>query len=122
MIAGAVGDDLDATIRLELTGRKGREMVDAVVDTGFSGFLTLPSNIVEALGLSWLGREEGLLADGAVCIFDVYIATVLWNGNDRGIEVEVASNQPLIGMGMLHGHSLRIDVVNGGLVSIESLP
>lgn len=122
MILGNVNEELEAAISLDIEGRKGREQINALIDTGFSGFLTLTPLIVAALGLSWLGREEGVLADGTICLFDVYIATVLLNGKPCTVEVEVANNPPLIGMGLLHGHSLRVDVVSGGIVSIEALP
>ena len=32
------------------------QLVDAVIDTGFSGFLTLPSDMISTLGLSWEGQ------------------------------------------------------------------
>jgi hypothetical protein len=35
--------------------------------------------------------------------------------------VEVAETMPLLGMELLRGHELRIDVLPGGIVSIRSL-
>lgn len=49
MIAGHVNADREAIIRLEVRGRTGRvQKVDAVIDTGFDGWLSLPpSQIVQ---------------------------------------------------------------------------
>ena len=49
----------------------------------------------------------------------MYIGTVMWNGQYRTIEVDEA--EPLTGMGLLRGHSLRMDVVEDGTVKIEAL-
>lgn len=37
------------------------EEIEAIIDTGVTGFLTLPSDRVAALGLSWLSRQPGIL-------------------------------------------------------------
>ena len=37
------------------------------------------------------------------------------------IEVDEAETEPLAGMGLLRGHSLRVDVVENGIVRIEAL-
>ena len=77
MIIGMVNANREATIRLEVIGPPGHPQdIEAVIDTGFTGFLTLPPALVTALGLSWLCRQPGILADGRVEYFDVYIATV----------------------------------------------
>jgi clan AA aspartic protease len=86
MITGVVNAEGEATIRLTVLGPSGQQAVEAVIDTGFSGFLTLPFTIVASLGLPWLRREHGLLADGAVYLFDVYRPTVILDGQPRGIE------------------------------------
>jgi clan AA aspartic protease len=91
-------------------------------DTGFTGFLTLPAVLIAALGLPWLCRQPGILADGSVDVFDVYTATVLWDGQSRTVEVEAADAEPLVGMSLLDYHSLRIDVLAGGVVTIMALP
>jgi clan AA aspartic protease len=96
--------------------------VDGVIDTGFSGDLTLPTAIIASLGLTWLGREPRILADGSTDLFDVYSATVVWDGQPRPIEVQAPNTQPLVGMNLLHRHSLRMEVVNGGSVEIIALP
>jgi predicted aspartyl protease len=93
-----------------------------VIDTGFSGDLTLPTAVIMSLGLVWLGREPGILADGSTDLFDVYSAVALWDGQPRSVEVEAANTQPLVGMNLLHRHSLRLEVVNGGAVEINALP
>ena len=67
-------------------------------------------------------RQPGMLADGRVEYFDVYIATVIWDGQPRPVEVEVAGTEPLVGMSLLEHQALRIDALNGGMVTITALP
>jgi hypothetical protein len=47
---------------------------------------------------------------------------VIWDGQPRTVEVEAADTEPLVGMSLLEHHALRIDVLNGGIVSITALP
>ena len=65
--------------------------------------------------------ESRLIADGSIHIFDEYIGTVLWNDEVRTVEVAAAETDPLVGMGLLRGYSLSVDVVENGAVMIESL-
>ena len=123
MITGMVNADIEAVIQLVVVGpNRQQRTVDAVIDTGFSGDLTLSTAAIASLSLTWLGRELGILADGSTDLFDVYSAVVLWDGQPRSIEVEAANTQPLVGMNLLHRHSLHMEVVNGGPLQISSLP
>ena len=123
MITGMVNADIEAVIQLVVVGpNRQQRTVDPVIDTGFSGDLTLSTAVIASLSLTWLGRELGILADGSTDLFDVYSAVVLWDGQQRSIEVEAANTQPLVGMNLLHRHSLHMEVVNGGPVQISSLP
>jgi len=61
-------------------------------------------------------------ADGSIDVFDVYVATVIWDGRRRTVEVEAADTEPLVGMSLLDRQSLQIDVVGGGVVTITALP
>ena len=123
MIIGVVNANREATIPLVVMGLQGHQQdVEAIIDTGFTGFLTLPPPLVMALGLSWLCRQPGILADGRVEFFDVYVVTVLWDGQPRTVEVEAAGTEPLVGMSLLDRHALYIDVLRGGRVTITGLP
>lgn len=123
MITGVVNADREATIRLVVISPSGEQQeIEAIIDTGFTGFLTLPAVLIAALGLPWLCRQPGILADGSVDVFDVYTATVLWDGQSRTVGVEAADAEPLVGMSLLDHHSLRIDVLAGGVVTITALP
>lgn len=123
MITGAVDANREAIIHLVAIGPSGQQQeIEAIIDTGFTGFLTLPTTFVTVLGLSWLCRQPGILADGSIEFFDVYTVTVIWDGQPRTVEVEAADAEPLVGMGMLDRHSLRIDVLTGGVVTIRALP
>lgn len=123
MIAGMVNASREATIRLMVLGPQGlQQEIEAIIDTGFTGFLTLPLPLVTTLGLAWLCRQPGIVADGRVEYFDVYVATVIWDGQPRTVEVEAADTEPLVGMSLLEHHALRIDVLNGGTVTITALP
>ncbi len=122
MIEGTVNENYEATIRLTLRGvARGEREIEAIIDTGFTGYLTLPTALIDRLALSWKGRSQALIADGSIHIFDEYIGTVLWNEQDRTVEVAAADTTPLVGMGLLRRHSLRVDVVANGEVKIEEL-
>ena len=74
MITGTVNADCEAVILLVVVGpNRQQRTVDGVIDTGFSGDLTLPTEVIALLGLTWLGREPGILADGSTDLFDVLI-------------------------------------------------
>jgi clan AA aspartic protease len=122
MIRGSVSPKREARIQITMRGPSGTELpVDAVIDTGFTGPLTLPSNTIAALGLRRQGRERALLADGSEIVLRVYQATVMWDHRLLQIVVYQADGDALVGMSLLHGSELRIQVVDGGDVTISPL-
>ena len=123
MITGHVTAYREAIISLNVGGPKNRERpIDAVVDTGFNGFLTLPASLIQELGLVWRRRGRAMLADGRDSLFDIYEATVTWNSRPRRIAVDEADCDPLVGMSLLYGCELTVQVVDGGRVVIYPLP
>ena len=123
MIEGTVTADGEAIVPPVVLGADGREhLVECVIDTCFSGSLTLPQDLIATLGLAWLGRSEGMLADGSLHEFHLYAATILWGDRPRTIETDAANIEPLIGMALLRGHKVEMHVIEGGLVEIEALP
>jgi clan AA aspartic protease len=122
-MTGTVNAALEAVLPLTVSGPSGQSAdLEAVIDTGFTAFLTLPPSIVAALGLPWVSTQQVLLADGNVHAFDVFQATVFWDGQPRTVEVEAVDVQPLLGMRMLYRSAFHMDVVNGGAVTINALP
>jgi clan AA aspartic protease len=123
MIQGIVNARHEAVVRLRVRGPSGVESdVDVIVDSGFTSSLTLPMALVTALGLVRQSGGTAVLADGSVRQFDIFSAEVAWGGTWRAVLVSVVGNEPLLGMRLLAGHKLVIDVVPGGLVEILPLP
>src|SRR6266542_7117278 len=122
MITGVVTDDRQAVIRLTVRGPAGQEQeIEAIIDTGFDGWLSLPSFLVSRLGLVWRRRGHALLEDGRESVFDIYEATVDWDGEMRRIPVDEAETVPLLGMSLLEGYELTVRVQPGGNVTIRAL-
>ena len=121
MILGTVNDAYEAAIPLTVRGPMGQSReVEAVIDTGFTGFLSLPSALATELGLPFLTNESAFLADGSLVRFNVHDATVLWDGQPRRIYAHLSDTTPLIGMRMLDNHDLSIQVRDGGRVVIRA--
>lgn len=121
-IVGRVNASHEAIISLHVGGFGNRHRIDAVVDTVFNGFLTLPARLVQELDLVWRRRGRAMLADGTDSLFDIYEATVMWHGRPRRIAVDEVDCDPLVGMSLLDGCKLTVDVVHGGRVVIRPLP
>ncbi len=66
MIEGVVNAAREAVIALIVRGPAGRTLnIEAIIDTGFGGFLTLPPALVAELGLSLEGIGRATLATAA---------------------------------------------------------
>jgi clan AA aspartic protease len=121
MITGVVKTD-EGRIRLRVKGHRGRELeVEAVIDTGYTASLTLPPAFVAALGLRWRSVDRFTLADGSECIFDVYEAKVVWDGKVRTVLIDEADADALVGMRLLRGYELKMQVRARGKVTIKRL-
>ena len=104
-----------------MRGPTGQEQeIEAVIDTGFDGWLSLPSSVIISLALEWRERGRALLADGSESVFDIYEGTVFWDGQARRIPVHEAETMPLVGMSLLQGYELTVQVQPGGNVTIRS--
>ena len=121
MIQGLVNAAYEAVVRLTVQGPSGeRREIEAVVDTGYNGFLTLPQGLVTELGLVYRDRGRAILADGSEVFFDTYDVAVLWDGRLRNTRASAADTTPLIGIALLDCHSLYVEVENGGRVVIQA--
>lgn len=120
MIVGTVNSEFEAEISVVVLGVYGlRRAFEAVIDTGFNGDLTLPSEEFVELGLPLVGRRRVTLGDGSQQFVDVYEASVEWDGQARSVQIDSAQVQPLIGMELMRGYNLHIEVVEGGAVSLQ---
>jgi len=122
MITGKIVDNQEATIKLEIVSVNYTEKIEVLIDTGFTGELTLPSDLIERLGLPRIGELPITLGDGQIVDVEMYLTIVLWHGEERIVQALCTDGKPLIGMSLLYGNRLTLDVVTDGEVSIESLP
>jgi len=121
VIEGMVNAAYEAALILTVQGPEGRAReIEAVVDTGYNGFLTLPPVLVGELDLPFVTSGEATLADGSAVGFDIHMVTVDWDGQARLVEADAAETTPLVGMRLLAGHDLHVEVENGGRVVIEA--
>jgi clan AA aspartic protease len=119
MINGTVNSRFEAILVLDVHDSSGAaHKIQAVIDTGFGGYLTLPSSAIRSFELASVGRQSGILADGSKVFFDVYAGEVLWEGTKRRIELHAADADPLVGMAMFAEHEIKIHVKNGGAVEV----
>jgi clan AA aspartic protease len=107
MMHGIVNLRREATLALVVgNANRQQQVVDTVIDTGFTGFLSLPTATIAALDLPWSASDIVTLGDGSETLFDLYIATVIWDGEYREIYIAESETEPLLGMTMLYGYRL----------------
>ena len=123
MITGKVNGDYQSIIPITVCDKQGKVYKqDAMIDTGFDGWLCLPPDFIAQLQLTWKRRGRALLADGRESIFDIYEATVVWDGEFLTVPIDEAECEPLVGMSLMEGYELQIQVIDGGVVKLMKLP
>ncbi len=132
MITGSVNARRQPIVSLTVSGPSGTSAeAETLLDTGYNGALTLPVEVVEALGLLPRRTVTVNLADGSSAEMPVYAASVMWDGvlrdgvlRDgvlRDTRVIAGGTQPLLGMSLTLGHRVIVEMVDGGAVTIERL-
>lgn len=120
MITGHVNAKREAVILLTVCGaQEVTRQIEAIIDTGYSAYLTLPTEMVAALGLISIGNQQLILADGSEVDSALYPATVIWDGQPRPIEIDAVEGEALVGMALLEGYELNVRVVVGGSVTLN---
>ncbi len=121
MIIGRITKNQEAIVELEVVGSNRQEKIEAVIDTGYDGFLTLPIKLINRLGLRQAGYRQAILGDGNMVVLELYRAKALWYGKEREVPVLRTDGGPLVGMALLYGNRVILDVVKDGEVRIENL-
>jgi clan AA aspartic protease len=122
MITGIVNADFEPIINISICGSDGKIYTqEAIVDTGFNGWLSLPPDLIAQLNLRWKRRGRVVLGDGSECVFNVYEAIIMWDGNLRTIPIDEADSEPLVGMSFMEGYQLMVQVYEGGAVSLSKV-
>ena len=83
--------------------------------------VSLPRTSIERLGLTDPYAEAVTFANGETEECNIYSATAIWDGEPYSISVYEVGPEPLIGMELLNGNRLTMDVHEDGPISIEPL-
>ena len=121
MITGKITAHQEAVIELEIVGLNQPARIEAVIDTGFTGYLTLPSALINRLKFQQTGEQITILGDENSVVLKRYVTKVLWHGTERNVYVLQVEGEPLIDMSLLYGSRLILDVVTDGDVTITPL-
>ncbi len=109
-------------IEIDVMGEDNRrQSIEAVLDTGFSGYLTLPWDSIRGLGLQSAGQRAFELANGEQFEFNTYLAMVSWHERLRLVTVLESDSVPLLGAFLLWGNRVTLDMLDDGDVAIDEL-
>ena len=121
-IKGRVDTQQQAWIQVEIRDRNGEfQPIETVVDTGFTGFMTLPLEIIDQLGLERRLRTTVTLATGRRERVNTWRGYLLWHEQLCPILVLQSRGTPLLGMELLEGSLLTIQARANRDVLIEVL-
>ena len=85
MREGVVNAAYEPVVVLAVQSLSGRATdIEAIIDTGFNGFLTVTPALAAELGLALKGTSRAILADGSEVTFDVFdVAVTMTNLDNR---------------------------------------
>jgi clan AA aspartic protease len=116
-VSGFFGDEDALLFEINLIALDGLELpVDAMLDTGFSGWLTIDKQDLDALGWTYIDQQIMRTARGDVR-FKIYIGKVKFDGREFDIPVHVGNGltEILLGRQWLRTRRLVVDIPSGEL-------
>lgn len=114
---------LAARVPIEVAGLdRVFRRAEADIDTGFTGWLTLPESITRELGVASYGRRYIVSVNNEPRRLPLCRVLLAWHGVIRSVQVLQAEGRPLIGMSLLADCRLTVAAWEGGEVVIEERP
>jgi len=100
----------EPVVPIQLILRRGPARFPAVIDTGFTGYLTVPRSLLRRSRWQAIGAEKFEIATGAIVEQEIYLGEAIFAGR-RGPVYTVATDAHdiLIGTKLLRGRVLRVD-------------
>ena len=96
--------------------------IEANIDTGFNGHLTLPPDLLRLLSLIAAKPLDLRMANDATETFPTFRGTVLWRNQRRAVRIIESEGTPLIGTALLWDSMLTAEMTDHGAVTIGPLP
>jgi len=113
MIIGSVNENDEPVIKINLDLCREKRTVNAVIDTGFNGYISIPKKLIDNSDWDFLGTEEYELASGELMRERVYLGRIEI-GTEKLIIFILSSNSSdtLIGTKLLKNKILTINFAN----------
>ena len=106
------------TARIKAIGSRQTLALTAMVDTGFDGYLCLPTRVAVQRGLELIGEEMIELADGTQRKQLVFAGSVRFFGETNGVQIMLTdSEDALIGTSLLNHCPLAIEFPGGQVIA-----
>ena len=95
-------------------------VLDALVDTGFSGWMSTSIDVILSLGLEKVGEDPVSVADARTTIAGVYRGYAFVNGIFHAVDVyEMGKEETIVGTEFLRGKQVVFRFWPGGSGTIE---
>ena len=113
---------LEAVAPVPVMNRNGQfQPFEFILDTGFDGFLALPPELIQRLGLEPAESVFVTFANGRRELWNAWECRILWHDLPRDIVIFESRGETLLGMALLEGSQVNIQVRIDGAVIIEEL-
>lgn len=107
-------------VSIVLRGGFGSHRLEAMVDTGFNGYIAVPESLPHRLGLPRQGNIISRVGDGRVRRLPTFIGEVDWlSGAYRCQFIAAGLSHALVGTALLTDQTLTIDFGPGKTVEIR---
>lgn len=121
MIARTFGEEDGLFFEVDLIADNGLELpVDALLDTGFSGWLAMDIQDLEGLDWTYIRPQKMATARGEF-YFDLYAGKIRIDNQEFDIPVHIGDGVPeiLIGRQLLKNRRLVVDI-SAGVLTLEA--
>lgn len=118
---GLVNVNYEAVLRLAIASQGQTHHIDAAINTGYRGFLSLPPHIVNHLALPYLGETQDIFSHDAQFSAPTYQAKILWDSRYREVPVHQINTSPFVGISLLKGYNLQLQIIENGIVFLNTI-
>ena len=113
---------LEAVAPVPVMNRNGQfQPCEFILDTGFDGFLALPAELIQRLGQEPAESVFVTFANGRQELWNAWHCRILWHDLPRDLVIFESRGETLLGMALLEGSQVNIQVRIDGAVVIEEL-